>query len=254
GSSDKLVFLKLYRPEDLAVYQIAFMLATLPTMALLKVGVRVVFPAYANVAQDINLESGGVNPDVAQRFQKVFSRVRTMLLLAGGFAVTGLIAAGPAMVQMLYPASYGYAAWKLQLLAAGAWLQIMAVGNDSAMLALGKPKWIAASNGAKVLAMAIGIPILHLQYGIGGSIAAIAGAEIARYLVSVACAKRLPVSLHMLRRDALLTGLVVAACFAAWEAGHLVARRGEIAQFFVAAVTTVVIWGPLALWWKRRMN
>ena len=254
GSSDKLVFFKLYTPEDVAVYQIAFMLATLPTMALLKVGVRVVFPAYANVAQDINLDDGRVNPDVAARFQKVFTRVRTMLLLGGGFAVTGLIASGPAMVQALYPDSYGAAAWMLQLLAAGAWLQIMAVGNDSAMLALGKPKWIAASNGAKVLAMAIGIPLLHLQYGIAGSIGAIAGAEVARYFVSAIAAKRLPVSLHMIRRDAFLTLIVAATCFLAWEAGHLVQPYGDLARFAVAAVATCVLWAPLGWWWKTRMS
>src|SRR5688572_8228908 len=121
NSSDKLVFARIFSMEDLGVYYIALVLATLPTQAILKVGQKVVFPAYSQVAQALqrpmeNQALDGIaaapseNPAEpiwgrqdgpmsasaaweagARRFRSVFGRVRWVLLLAGAFAVAGLI-------------------------------------------------------------------------------------------------------------------------------------------------------------------
>ena len=250
NSADKLVFLKLYSAEDVAVYQIAYVLATLPTMALLKVGQSVVFPAYANVAQSLDLTQRWITGEGAERFRNVFLRVRLVLLLGGGFAVTGLLSAGPAMIDALYPESYAASRWILQLLAAGVWFQILEVSVGSAMLALGQPRWIALATGSKVLAMLVLIPILHLQFGFAGSVTAMAVAEGFRYLASAIAAKRLPVPLRLMRYDVLLTLGVAAASALAWLAGWSVSSYGPIAAFFAAAVTTVVLWAPVGVWWK----
>lgn len=265
NSSDKLVFAKVFTLEHLGVYYIALVLATLPTQALLKVAQRVVFPAYAQVAQAMNrrvergfeisalTEGGDPHPDMvdsewqqgADRFRQVFTRVRRALLLLGGFAVAGLIATGPALVEVFYPANYQAAGWMLQLLAAGAWFQILEVTNGSAMLALGQPRWVAFSMGAKVVALAVLIPLLAWQWGFAGAVAAVAGAEVFRYAASALGISRLGVGLSVLRSDLLLTAAVGGSA----ALGYLAARplEHEVARLVASGLLALLLWAPV-LW------
>ena len=284
NSSDKLVFAKIFTLEDLGIYYIALVLATLPTQAILKVGQKVVFPAYSQVAQSLHraqerhaLEAIAAEPletpaeaiwahpaaetrDAAweagaARFRAVFAQVRMALLVLGGLAVAGLVATGPALVDVLYPPRYIAAGWMLQLLAAGAWFQVLEVTNGSAMLALGQPKWVALSMAAKVLALAVLIPILAWEWGFGGAVAAVALAEVMRYAGSVVGVSRLGVGLKVWGGDLLLTAAVAASAGLGWGAGLLV--EDEVARLLISGGVTTALWVPL-LWlmygrWRRGM-
>ena len=266
NSSDKLIFAKVFSLEELGIYYIALVLATIPTQALLKVGQKVVFPAYAQVAQSlqrrIERNFDAVKSDAAElwadqadqatsleqesaRFRSVFRRVRRVLLVLGAFAVATLVAAGPPLVQLLYPPSYGAAAWMLQILAVGAWFQILEVTNGSAMLALGQPRWVALSMAAKVIALAILIPLGIWQWGFAGAVAAVAAAELFRYAGSVIGVSRLKVGLQVLEGDLMLTAAVAVTAAVATVAG--LALQDPAWSSLVTILLLVALWSPLIL-------
>lgn len=270
NSSDKLIFAKVFTFEELGIYYIALVLATLPTQALLKVGQKVVFPAYSQVAQALQKrvergfelagvsEGGDPAPLIvdhewqqgAERFRRVFTRVRRVLLVLGAFAIAGLIATGPALVDLLYPPNYAAAGWMLQLLAAGAWFQILEVTNGSAMLALGQPRWVAFSMGAKVIALAALIPILAWQWGFAGAVTAVAAAEVFRYGASVVGVARLGVGLRVLRWDLLMTAAVAGTAAVGFAAGR--PFGSEVTRLLACGAVTVLLWTPLvAAMWRR---
>lgn len=276
NSSDKLVFAKIFSLEELGIYYIALVLATMPTQALLKIGQRVVFPAYSQVARALQrrvepagfdviagADVGAPDPAVwageqeaanaewqrgAERFRRVFTRVRRVLLLMGAFAVSGLIATGPALVHVLYPSNYAAAGWMLQILAAGAWFQVLEVTNGSAMLALGQPRWVAQSMAFKVAALAVLIPLLAWQWGFPGAVAAVAASEVFRYAGSVVGVARLGIGLRVLGWDLLLSVAVAASAGLAYWAGQLADE--DAARLAISAGVTMVLWLPL-LWLFR---
>lgn len=272
NSSDKLIFAKVFTLEELGIYYIALGLATLPTQALLKVGQKVVFPAYSQVAQALQqrVQRGfdGVKSDAAEvwtddlsgdadidreseRFRRVFSRVRSVLLMLGAYSVATLIAAGPALIQVLYPANYAAAGWMLQLLAIGAWFQILEVTNGSAMLALGHPRWVALSMAAKVAALAVLIPLLAWQWGFAGAVTAVAAAEVFRYAGSAIGVRRLGVGLRVLGGDFLLSGAVAATAGLGLAASA--AFDGALSKSITALAIVTVFWAPILLiTWRAR--
>ena len=281
NSSDKLVFARIFSLEDLGIYYIALVLATLPTQAILKVGQKVVFPAYSQVARALQRPEEHQSLDAiapaasesptdpiwgrqgdsqardaaweagAHRFRSVFGRVRWTLLLVGAFAVAGLISTGPALVDVLYPPVYIDAGWMLQLLAAGAWFQVLEVTNGSAMLALGKPKWVALSMAAKVVALSVLIPLLAWKWGFAGAVAAVAIAEVFRYAASVVGVGRLGVGLRVFWGDLSLTAAVAATAGLGYVAGGL--ATGAVAKLLVSGCVTTVLWLPL-LWRASRFR
>ena len=195
---DRLIFGKLLSRAEFGVYGVAAMMASLPTMTLMRLGSTVVFPAYSRakakdskdaIANGGNGSRDGASPNAASpdgneittvgpQFQRVFDLVRLPLLAAGGLAAAGLIAGGPPLIQIMYDPRYHAAGAMLQLLAIGGWFQVLQVSNGSALLALGSPKSIAASNVAKLLAMVIFIPLGFTLRGLLGAIVGMIVAEV----------------------------------------------------------------------------
>ena len=272
NSSDKLIFAKVFTLEELGIYYIALVLATIPTQALLKVGQKVVFPAYAEVAQALQhriqrgfdaaksdapelwteeVTSAASLEQESARFRSVFSRVRRVLLTLGAFAVAMLIAAGPSLVDVLYPSNYVAAGWMLQLLAVGAWFQILEVTNGSAMLALGQPRWVALSMAAKVAALAILIPLLGWRWGFAGAVTAVVAAELLRYAGSVVGVGRLRVGLKVLGGDLMLTGALAATAGIGLITG--LAFQNPLLRSVLVIALLSALWAPLLLFtWRAR--
>ncbi len=274
NSSDKFIFPGIFSFVELGVYSIALGLATLPTQAILSVGHKVIFPAYSEVARALQRRQEAQRGDLsaldaaaavepgeesgsyieweqgADRFRRVFGRVRRVLLVLGALAVAGLVATGPWLIGLLYPANYQAAGWMLQLLAAGAWFQVLEVTNGSAMLAMGQPKWVALSMAGKVVAMAILIPLLAWQWGFSGAVAAVAGAEVIRYAGSLVGLSRLGLGLRVLGWDIFLTACVAASAGAGYLAG--LAFEGNLMRLLVSGVVTTALWSPV-IWvsWSR---
>lgn len=230
AQSDRLIFGKLITLEMLGVYSIAFMLATMPTQVMLRIGSTVVFPLYSNI----------VRRDGALR--ELFMRVRSKLVVAGACLVAILIACGPLLVRCLYDDRYHSAGWMLQLLAIASWFQILECTNGSALLALGRPRWVAAGNVMKLIGIAGLMMLGYSVAGFPGAVGGLVAAELLKYATSVAgiLRERLAGPVQDLAWCALTAaGAILGILFGQW-----LARRGVSDVIIVLSVS-----GMLGLLW-----
>jgi O-antigen/teichoic acid export membrane protein len=177
-NSDRLIFGKLLPIAALGVYGIAAVWATIPGAVLGRVFSNVGLAVLSQVKN----QGGEVGP--------VFRETRQKVLVLGAWATSGLIAGAAPLVRVFYDQRAADAVWIIPLLAAGGWFAALENSNSSASLALGRPKWLAAANGAKVAGMLVLVPLgVHLG-GFPGAIAALAVADLFKYLVSAVGAVR----------------------------------------------------------------
>jgi len=239
GQADRLVFGKLIPLDLFGVYGIAATLAMLPTLAVLKLGSSVAFPAYSRLAAQ-----GGLGP--------VLGRVRLPLLLGGGAIVSGLFACGPGLIHLLYDDRYAEAGWILQFLAASAWFQILEATCGAALLAMGRVPWMAAGSAAKLAALVLLIPLgFHLD-GFRGALLGLVLAEAAKYLVAAGgvAVLRMP----GFRLDAGVTALVVAIAAAGFGTSVLVGAgaRSALSAFAGAFAVSGGAWALILGWYFLR--
>jgi O-antigen/teichoic acid export membrane protein len=274
---DRLIFGKLLSKWDFGVYGVAAMMASLPTMTLLRLGGTVVFPAYSRAkgAGKANGARGGAGSPggaggasgadgdelaASPEFQRVFDKVRLPLQAAGGLAAAGLIAGGPLIIQVLYDPRYHSAGWMLQLLAVCGWFQVLQVSNGSALLALGSPKSIAASNVVKLVTMVTCIPLGFWARGLEGAIVGMIIADVLKYAVTAAAARRK--GLRMVAKDLLLSLLVGATAAAAMGLERLVHGRFRVgaslspkasmrltgmAELLIIGAVAAAVWVPVTV-------
>lgn len=232
GQSDRLIFGKMIPFGLLGVYSIAFMLAALPTQAVLKLGTAVVFPAYSRLA-------------TRSDFPALFWRLRWPVLLGGAAIVSPLAASGPFLVRILYDARYAEAGWILQLLSAAAWFQILECTNGAALLSRGQVRWVAAGSGAKVAGMVALIPLGFRMGGFPGALGGLVAAEALKYLTSAAGASAS--GLGGFLRDAALTGGIAATSLAGLAIGEAVgAGSGALPALLASAGVAATPWAALA--------
>jgi len=239
GQADRLVFGKLIPLDLFGVYGIAATLAMLPTLAVLRVGSSVAFPAYARLAAQGALGT-------------VLGRVRLPLLLGGGAIVSGLFACGPGLIHILYDPRYAQAGWIVQFLAASAWFQILEATCGAALLALGRVPWMASGSAAKLVSLVVLIPLGFRLDGFRGALAGLVLAEAVKYLVAASGVALL--RMPGLRLDAGITALVVGIAAAGFGAGRLLGAGGRspVADFVGAALVSGVAWGAILAWYFFR--
>jgi O-antigen/teichoic acid export membrane protein len=239
GQADRLVFGKLIPLDLFGVYGIAATLAMLPTLAVLKVGSSVAFPAYARLAAKGDLGA-------------VLGRVRLPLLLGGGAIVSGLFACGPGLIRVLYDARYAQAGWIVQFLAASAWFQIMEATCGAALLALGRVPWMAAGSAAKLASLVVLIPLGFHLGGFPGALAGLVAAEAVKYLVAAGGVAAL--KMRGLRLDAEITALVAIISAAGVVTGRLVegSTHSALASFAGAAAVSGGAWAGILGWYLLR--
>lgn len=233
SQSDRLIFGKLVPMAMLGVYSIGAMLALMPQLAFYQVEQRVVFPAYSRV----HLAGEGL--------ARVFPRVRSAFLAAGGWVVAGLVAGGPTLVALLYDARYHEAGWMVQVLSLGTWLGLLQSTNGAALLALGQARWVAVGSFCKIVGIVTLVPLGHRLGGFPGAVAGFACSEAFRYGVLTAAARRR--GLRDLGRDAGLSALVAAS---AWVGLAVAGRLGDAGQPLVVQaagifVAVSLLWLPV---------
>jgi len=211
----------------------------MPTQALEALGSRVLFPTYSRLVGTAGFES-------------TFTRVRLPLLLGGAAVVSGMIAAGPHMVRVLYDSRYWEAGWILQYLSVAAWFQILESSNGAALLAMGHTHWKAAIGGAKFLSLVVLLPLGFQLDGFRGALVGLVLSDLVKYLTS-----SIGVASHGLRSfrvDAMLTVAVAATAWLGFAAGNAMAGGGgrNVVPFLVAGLVVVGVWGPALLWYMRR--
>jgi O-antigen/teichoic acid export membrane protein len=250
NGADRLILGKMMPMGLFGVYGIAAMLAGMPTQVITKIGASVAFPAYSRVKDD------------RRRFDRVFCKIRTPLLLLGACACTMLIACGPTLIALLYDERYQAAGWILPLIAIEEWFQIMECTNGSALLAHGRTHWIAAATGMKFLGILVMLPLgfaigHHIRGneldGFAGAIAGVAASESLRYLVSAVGVRGL--GLKVVRTDMLICLAIGAAVAITLLSGHSIPmiQRRQLVVFVQSVAIVLLLWVPIALWQWRRL-
>lgn len=238
GPADRLIFGKLIPLALLGVYGIAANLAMLPTEAVSRLGSAVVFPALSRVA-----ERGD--------FRQLFHRIRLPLVVGGAMLATGVIAAGPFLVRILYDSRYADAGWILQYLGAMSWFQILESVNGAALLAKGRSDWTAAGNASKLVGMCLFIPLGFYLRGFPGALGGIVLSEGLRYASSALGLSRL--GIPVAGRDIVFSlGISAVAVIGFWSGTRVGDHfHSAIAGFLVAGSISTLTWGLLGLrYWQ----
>jgi O-antigen/teichoic acid export membrane protein len=238
GQADRLLFGRMLAIDVFGVYNIAAMLAMLPTAVIQTLGSRVLFPAYSRLAGQ-------------EGFGEAFRRARLPMLLLGAAAVSAMIACGPELVRLLYDARYAQAGWILQFLAVAAWFTVLETTNGSALLAQARVSWHAADQAVKLLLVFVLVPVgIHLD-GFRGALVALVLADLGKYLASaVGVALR---GLQDVGRDLVFTLLIAGSAAAGAVTGEALDHRaGRLAGFLGAAAVAGGAWAVTALFALRR--
>ena len=237
--SDRLIFGKLMTIEQLGVYNISNVWASIPLAVVGRVFDSALFPALCR----LNAEKVD--------FQRSLRELRTPWLMLSGAMCTCLVAGGPALIRFMYDQRAADAEWIVQILAASMWLFTLENANGTALLARGFPKFVAAGNLAKLLAMIVLIPLGMKLHGFVGAIVGYAISEVFRYFTSVVTLAFIKIT--ALRDDAWLTllALVIAG------GGILLSRWMHLQLLPLAAhwpraaagVEAVAVGGMVSLGW-----
>lgn len=172
SQSDKLVLGKLVPLAVLGVYNTASQIVMLPTNLFGTLSNQVAFPLYTGTI----LRGEKLGP--------TFRNIRWLAMLASGAVLATMIAAGPALVRIIWPAEYWEAGWILQVLAVGAVFGTIETLNSHALLALAQQRWNVVSRIAMIGGMAVTISVGYWQYDFVGAVVGFAAAELFRYVVS----------------------------------------------------------------------
>lgn len=178
--ADRLILGHFFTSGLLGLWGIAFMLASVPSDILTRIGAGVLMPVYSKTRKD------GLVP------QRIFAEVAFVSLTVGGWMLAGVLAAGPAFFRTLYTPVYHDAALLLPVVCAAAWVRMLQANGPNALVAMGKLKGVAALNLAKVIAMIVCMPLGYELFhepdrpirGLIGVLAGVVVAELARYVVA----------------------------------------------------------------------
>ena len=228
GQADRLVFGKLVSLEMLGVYSIGLMIASLPPQLLGQLSNAIVFPAYAEIVN----RGQSLGPQVA--------RVRPPLMMGAGLVFSGLVAAGPQLIEIVYDPRYRDAGWVVQLLGVGGWFFALEMTNGAALLAIGEARWVAAASGAKVLSMIVSIPLGFWLGGFPGAVLGYAAAEVARYAASAYAVAY--AGMRGWPLDLWLTGVGALACTAGVACSSALAEHGAFLRLLVASAAASLPW------------
>jgi O-antigen/teichoic acid export membrane protein len=194
---DRYALGKVIQDDNLlGCYHVAVNLGGIPFMLLVSVGASVVFPMM------------GRSREAGIALQRVYSKVKLPIFAAGGLTVSGLIATGPQLVQVLYKEAFWDAGWMLLPVAAGQWFRILAIPPGNLVFALGKIYWLLLANTAKLVGYAVFVPVLWRAGGMEAALWGFAAGESLGVVVYAIAVVRVGVGFPW--RDAGLT-IVVAA-------------------------------------------
>jgi O-antigen/teichoic acid export membrane protein len=218
---DYLVVGWLYGAAPLAIYRVAFDVATQPAAAVGTLINRAALPVFARVA--------AARDQLAQSLTWSLER---LLMVTCPLAVATLLAAAPigALIHDERGHSYAAAALPLQLLAAAALLRVMSQLMYPLLLASGRPRTAAGLSVVTLLLLSGGFTIVGFTLPAGVGIVAIAAIWLALYppllLWDVRYLKR-----HWhIRARSLARALRVPLA-----AGGLLAATVELARIWIAA-------------------
>lgn len=170
GNFDRLYLGHAIPLALLGVYSIARSLAECFTVLLARVGNIVLFPLIA----------GSTHRGEALRARLASHRLPLLAAAAAGLAF--FIAVSDRVVFLLYDARYHEAAAILPVLAGGVWFSMLATMGESVMMGIARPQAGSLANAAKLAWLLVSLPLLASSFGFPGLIAAIALADLVKYV------------------------------------------------------------------------
>jgi O-antigen/teichoic acid export membrane protein len=237
---DKLMFAKMIPLRDLGIYAIATNVLQLPTTAVIALASGVAFPAFSRVK------------DRVSELAEIFGRMRLLLLMAGGAAISFLILNGPWMMALLYDPRYEKAGWILQVASAGGWFIVLEAAQGIMLLTLGHPRWLMLASATKVLAMVILVPLGFRLYGFPGALAALSLTEAFRYFVESSRVRREGMADR--RYEGTTTALVLLCGAAAVLIQYSPWAPAGALKGLLSFATFLVVWLPAGLWYAGRVR
>lgn len=232
SQSDKIVIGKLESLERFGLYAIAASLALTPAGVLNQLNNQIVFPLLSRTRL------------AGEPLAPVFHQVRGLMIIAAGWVLSGFIAGGPTIIDVLYDGPYLECGWMLQILSVGAFISIVETVNYQALLALGKTGWNLIGRLVMIAGMAVSIGLGWYYYGFPGIIAGYSAAELFRYAVS--CVALQYTKLANFKQDLKLFSIVAASSAAGWYAVQLAHKSRE---YHVPAIDAVIVFVVVSAFW-----
>jgi O-antigen/teichoic acid export membrane protein len=204
NSVDKYALGKVIQDDALlGCYHVAVNMGGIPFMVLVAVGRSVVFPMM------------GRSREAGIDLRRAYSKVKLPIFAAAGLAVSGLIATGPQLIQVLYKPVFWDAGWMIVPVAAGQWFRVLAIPPANAIFALGKIYWLSAANLSKLVGYALFVPALWRLGGVEVALwGFVAGESLGIVVYAVASVRN---GLGFPWRDLALTILVAAVSLAGYS-------------------------------------
>jgi O-antigen/teichoic acid export membrane protein len=194
--ADRILLGKLFSLQLLGIYTVSLMLSDVPRQVTISLGMRVVLPAVAKLAE---------LPRSELRAKAL--RSRRYLLYALTFIMVGLVSLGDIATSILYDRRYAAAAWMMPILALGIWPRILCATIEPALSALGKVQYMTFGNLCRLVVTVVGILVGFSIMGALGAVIAVALNDLFYYIiVNYGLCRE---GIGCLKQDALMTGLLI---------------------------------------------
>lgn len=145
NNADRLILGKLIVPALLGVYNIAFMISSLPQMMLKRLGSKIIFPVLSRKLDDTDRE---------KLWNKMLKQQRRVAFFMA-IPVLALAVAGDWIIRLGWTEPYHQAGWMLSLMSIGIWIAVLRTSVGPALLAVGKPQFTTYSQLGRIVWMGI---------------------------------------------------------------------------------------------------
>jgi O-antigen/teichoic acid export membrane protein len=203
NQGDKLVLGKFITLEELAIYNIAFFLATVPLLLAFAINNKVMFPLYTHK-----------NPLESAQNKAAIDRARfafTGTLMAG---ITILAIIGNGLIQVLYDLRYHVAGPILVLIALATMPRLLMLSYEKVPLAFGNSKSFALFKISTAIVQFVLTILLVKQIGVPGAIIAPTATAIIAYPFLRKMV--LPYQAWSARHDLFFTAVIAVVFAATW--------------------------------------
>jgi O-antigen/teichoic acid export membrane protein len=200
------------------VYMVAANIAMLTPMVIGRIQSSISFPLYARVL------------DRRMSLGEAMERAKPPILVLGGFAVAGTLAAGGSLIHWAYQERAWPATTMLPWLAVGAWCSVLEGNYGAAFLAIGKSRYVALAQLVKVIAYCALLWPLASRYGIHGAVLAMAASDVCKFVAAAVMAVR-TVSWRVLVSDLRLSVFIAVVAGGVTLLGDRLAAGGEWPKF-----------------------
>lgn len=208
-NGDRLLLGGLIDKHSFGLYTVAFMLVNMLQVVASTLCFNVVYPAIAEVYRDRPRDLSAT----LEKFQWLYDGLVVFLAAI-------LMAAGPAIIDVLYDTRYRDAGWIMVVLSVGAMgLRYQLV--EQAYQAMGKPQFVTLANFIRLAALMLGIVAGQHFWGVAGAVYGIALSQFSTWPLAWWFKARHGV--FTWRSEGALVPAIIAGALVGWAASLLLA-------------------------------